>query len=116
MVIQNGSDRRAAPRAAAFFAVEISSPAKRSRCGVTRDASDRGLLVVTPSRFSPAEALELTVHVNGLSTQLRGRVVRVDENPPTSPELWRYRLGIALEEPLPSDLLDRVRDQAATLS
>lgn len=112
MVTTDGSDRRTAPRITAFFAVELSSAAKRSRCGVTRNASDGGLLVVTPSRFAPADALDLAVHVEGFSAQLKGRVVRIDENPASSPELWRYRLAIALDEPLPAELLGRVSERA----
>lgn len=116
MVSSHGLDRRTAPRVTAFFAVEMSSPSKSSRCGVTRNASDKGLLVVTPSRFAPADPLELAVHVEGLCAHLRGRIVRIDENPASSHELWRYRLAIQLDEPLPAALLDRVRDPVAQAS
>jgi hypothetical protein len=105
MVSKDGSERRTKPRVPAYFAVELSSSAKRMRCGVTRNASGLGLLVVTPSRFRPSDELEVAVHADGHRAQLKGRVVRVDENPVSSSELWRYRLGIALEEPLPADIL-----------
>lgn len=107
MVSRDGSERRTKPRVPAYFAVQISSPAKRMRCGVTRNASRQGLLVVTPSRFQPSDALELALHADGFCAQVKGRVVRVDENPVSSSELWRYRLAVALDEPLPAELLPR---------
>jgi hypothetical protein len=108
MVVESGivrTERRSNPRISAFFAVELSSEAKRGRCGVTRNASDRGLLIVTPSRFQPDDVLELSVHAENQSARLRGRIVRIDENSMRSPELWRYRLAVELDEPLPSELL-----------
>jgi hypothetical protein len=99
------TERRSKPRIPAFFAVELSSDEKRGRCGVTRNASDRGLLIVTPSKFHAEERIELAVHAENAAAKLRGRVVRVDENSSRSPEVWRYRLAVELEEPLPSELL-----------
>ena len=37
---------------------------------------------------------------------VRGRVIRVDENPVSSPELWRWRVGVELEAALPADLIE----------
>ncbi len=108
MVAESGivrTERRIEPRIPAFFAVELSSPAKRGRCGVTRNASPTGLLIVTPSRFQADDRLELSVHAEGFAAKLAGRVVRVDENPARSSELWRYRLAVALDAPLPGELL-----------
>ena len=108
MVAESGivrTERRTTPRIPAFFAVELSSTAKRGRCGVTRNASPSGLLIVTPSRFRPDDRLEVSVHAEGLAARLAGRVVRIDENSPRSSELWRYRLAVELDEPLPGQLL-----------
>src|SRR4051812_12546826 len=99
------AERRSKPRIPAFFAVELSSDAKQGRCGVTRNASHRGLLIVTPSKFSAEERIDLAVHAENTAARLRGRIVRVDENPARSSELWRYRLAVELEEPLPEELL-----------
>lgn len=109
MIAHDGIERRTDVRTPAYFAVELSSEAKRSRCGVTRNASGQGLLVVTPSRFKPSDELEVAVHVETACTRLKGRVVRVDENPASSPELWRYRLAIMLHDPLPAEILARAR-------
>jgi hypothetical protein len=99
------TERRSEPRIPAYFAVEMSSDAKRGRCGVTRNASHQGLLVITPSRFHENDRLELAVHADGIAAKVTGRIVRIDENPPRSPELWRYRLGVELEQPLPVAIL-----------
>jgi hypothetical protein len=112
MVARDGSERRTKPRIPAYIAVELSSATKPMRTGVTRNASRQGLLVVTPSRFKPADTLELNVHVPGFCATLKGRVVRVDENPISSSELWRYRLAIELDEPLPPELLDRAQRES----
>lgn len=108
MVLESGvvrTERRSNPRIPAFFAVELSSEAKRGRCGVTRNASGRGLLIVTPSKFNADDRIELALHAENKAARLRGRIVRIDENPPRSSEIWRYRLAVELEEPLPSELL-----------
>jgi hypothetical protein len=109
MVAESGvvrSERRGNRRSPVFCAVELSSVAKPRRCGVTRNASDKGLLIVTPSRFAEGDRLDVSVYLRGAAAKVTGHVVRVDVNPATSNELWRYRLAVALDEPLPADLLD----------
>jgi hypothetical protein len=101
------SERRNNQRIPAYFAVELNSAQKRGRCGVTRNASDTGLLIVTPSRFAASDRLELAVHTGGAQRRLAGRIVRVDENGAKSHETWRFRLAVQLDEPLPGDLLER---------
>jgi hypothetical protein len=115
MVAESGivrTERRSTPRIPAFFAVELSSSVKRGRCGVTRNASPSGLLIVTPSRFRRDDRLELAVHADGIS-HLAGRIVRIDENSPRSSELWRYRLAVALDEPMPGQLLELAESSPA---
>lgn len=101
-----GEDRRNHPRQAAILAVGLESERRRQRLGVTRDLSTRGLLIVTPSRFSKGDRLKLTVHTGAGEINVFGRVAHVDEHPVSSPELWRYRVGIALDEALPPAILD----------
>jgi hypothetical protein len=101
-------DRRGEPRTAAVLAVGLESETKGGRHGVTRDLSATGLLIVTPSHFTKGDRLKIKVHSNGSGdgVDVIGRVTRVDENPISSPELWRYRVGIELDIPLPVSLLD----------
>ena len=99
-------DRRGKPRHAAVLAVALESDAKTARHGVTRDLSDSGLLIVTPSHFAKGDRIKIKVHAGAARVDVVGRVARVDENPISSPELWRYCVGVALEEPLPTGILD----------
>ena len=100
--------RRSAPRMPVALAVMLSSSAKPGRCGVTRNASRKGLLIATPSRFSVGEELSVSVHVGAEAGHVAARVVRVEENAADSPEVWRYRLAVELEEALPASLLEAV--------
>lgn len=101
-------DRRGEPRTAAVLSVDLASDTKGGRLGVTRDLSATGLLIVTPSHFTKGDRLKIKVHAGGseVGVDVCGRVTRVDENPISSPELWRYRVGIELDNPLPVTLFD----------
>ncbi|OJY31067.1 MAG: hypothetical protein BGO98_45090 [Myxococcales bacterium 68-20] len=105
-------DRRGQPRAPAILAVGLESETKSSRHGVTRDVSSNGLLIVTPSHFAKGDRIKIKVHAGAVGVDVVGRVARVTENPISSPELWRYRVGVELDEPLPVALVDGARAHA----
>lgn len=110
MVADSGlvrTDRRREKRTAAVLAVALDTTEKQNRHGVTRDLSTKGLLVVTPSAFKRGDKVQVTVHAGGEDVAVVGHVARVDENPVSSPELWRWRVGIELEAALPSDFVER---------
>ncbi len=90
-----------------MLAVAIDTADKQNRHGVTRDLSATGLLVVTPSSFKLGDRVEVRVHAGGDGLSAIGHVARIDENPVSSPELWRWRVGIALEHPLPPDFVEQ---------
>ncbi len=113
--MSTNAERRRHPRVPAFCAVELSSAEKPKRCGVTRDASGRGLRVVTPSRFQVGDELSLAVYLDGEEMVLSGRAVRIEENGYESDEPWRYRLSIALDEEIPEDALVSASDAASRL-
>lgn len=100
-------DRRRAARTAAVLAVGLQNESKQARHGVTRDLSAKGLLVVTPSTFKLGDRVEVTLHAGGADLNVAGHVARIDENPVSSPELWRWRVGIELDTPLPSEFVER---------
>jgi hypothetical protein len=100
-------DRRRAERTPAVLAVALDTTDKPGRHGVTRDLSEKGLLVVTPSTFKPGDRVTVTVHAAGEGVNVSGEVRRVDENPISSPELWRWRVGIELDAPLPNEFVER---------
>jgi hypothetical protein len=100
------------PRLPVVLAVELSSKSKPGRCGVTRNASGKGLLIITPSRFAVGDELDLAVHVGDRSGRASARVVRVEENAKDSCETWRYRLAVELDGALPESLLEEARARA----
>lgn len=100
-----GEDRRGTPRTPAVFAVGLESDKTGERHGVTRDLSTTGLLIVTPTQYSKGDRLKLRVHVGASLVDVAGKVMRVDENPVSSPELWRWRVGVQLDQPLPVEVL-----------
>ena len=100
-MVAKDTERRRISRTHAVFAVKIDSDTRRGRLGVVRDASEKGLLVVTPSSFRPGERLELTVFAGEEEFALSGTVARLDENPFSSSEPWRWRVAISLDQALP---------------
>lgn len=98
-------DRRVKPRTPAVLAVALESDSKPARHGVTRDLSATGLLIVTPSHFAKGDRLKIKLHAGAGGVDVVGHVARVDENPISSPELWRYRVGVVLEQPLASSVV-----------
>ena len=103
----NRKNRRRAERTPAVLAVALDTQDKQGRHGVTRDLSEKGLLVVTPSTFKRGDRVQVTVHAGGEDVNVSGQVARVDENPISSPELWRWRVGIELDSPLPADFVEQ---------
>jgi len=108
MMHSSHEDRRENSRTPAVLAVGLATDVKAGRHGVTRDLSTKGLLIVTPSHFIKGDRLKITVHGAEGGVNVEGRVARVDENPISSPELWRYRVGVELDAPLPNALADVV--------
>jgi len=108
--------RRRVPRVPVVLAVELSSAEKPRRCGVTRNASGTGLLIVTPSRFAVGERLALSVHVTDHAEHVEGRVVRVEENPASSVEMWRYKLAVELDDALSEEALEALAARARPTS
>ena len=99
-------DRRGNARTPAVLAVGLASDVKAGRHGVTRDLSEKGLLIVTPSHFVKGDRVKITVHTGSAGVEVEGRIARIDENPISSPELWRYRVGVELDQPLPTNVVD----------
>jgi hypothetical protein len=107
-------DRRTAARVDAILVVELSSEEKGSRQGITRNVSERGLLIATRSKFNPGDRLELTLlAANASPVNVNARVVRVDETPPE--QAWRYRVAVELEEAVPGGLIEDGAAAAARL-
>jgi hypothetical protein len=94
------SDRRFSTRRPTIIAVEIDGTERKGRLGVSRDTSQTGMLMATPSRFEIGEELSLKLFVNHTCEEVRGRVIRVETTPMKGNEIWRYRLAVEFTEPL----------------
>lgn len=99
-------ERRRISRTHAVFAVQIDSDTRRGRLGVVRDASEKGLLMVSPSSFQPGERVSLTVFAGEEEFAVSGTVARLDENSVSSSEPWRWRVAISLEQSLPQVVVE----------
>jgi PilZ domain len=76
------SERRRHGRREVFLPMRIDSREKSDRIGVTRNASESGLLIGTPSHFAVGDHLELTFAEGaGVTRALQARVVRVALDP-----------------------------------
>ena len=102
---QPPSDRRTAFRHTAHMAASIEVDGAVVDCGVSRDASATGLLLMTRTDLRPGTAVDLLLYVvEGESPRkLRGTVVHSEKLPPRERDVWIYCVGISIQDP-PSDL------------
>jgi hypothetical protein len=101
-MMTSDQDRRIHPRYKAQFAVGIDGEQKKGRLGVAQDASAHGVLVNTSSRFAPKDEVTLTLHAVPGGTQVKARLVRIQEVARESPYPWRYLAAAEFVEPLPA--------------
>lgn len=103
------SDRRAAERVEAIVVLQLDS---EGRYGVTRDVSERGILLATRGEFQVDDRLEVVVFGKGESLKRKARVVRVEKLAPT--EEWPFRVAMELDEPFPPEVIEQGTTAAAT--
>ena len=103
-------ERRTSGRVEALVLVQLGD---KDDYGVTRDVSERGLLIATRSRFIVGDRIEVAVHGATGVVKANARVIRVQETPPEEP--WRYRVALELDEPIPSQVVEHGARAAATL-
>jgi hypothetical protein len=102
-------ERRTTERVEALVVVMIGG---HKRHAVTRNASERGLLIATRSKLELGDRLELQIPSKDTTIQVTGRVVRIDEPPDAE---WRYLVGLELDEPLPHVVIEAGKETAAKL-
>ena len=102
-------ERRAGER---FEAIVVLQLDEEGRYGVSRDISERGLLVATRQELRAGERLNVVVHGKGESLPRTARVVRVQRTPPK--EEWPFLVGLELDEPLPKEIIEQGTRVAAT--
>jgi hypothetical protein len=107
------SERRLAARKAAHFVAEIESNGARIGCGVSRDASASGLLILSRADISPGTRVVVRLWVPGEEQPraLDGAVVRRETMRPGESSIWKHRIAVSLDKP-PADL-ERMIDEMA---
>lgn len=101
------NDKRVAPREPVHFVAEIELEGERLGCGVSRNASGNGLLLLTLVEPPVGSRLVLRLYVPRESQPrvLDATVVRTEKVPVTEGLVWLFRLGVHLEA-APPDLQD----------
>lgn len=100
MTDTNDKNRRTAERVDAVVVLQLD---EKGSYGVTRDVSQRGLLLATRVELKPGDTLEVTVHASDRSFKRNARVVRVEKTKPD--EEWPFRVAMELDEAVPDDVL-----------
>ena len=103
------SNRRAAERVEAIVVLQLDAD---GRYGVTRDVSERGLLLATRSEFKLDDRLEVVIFQKGEPLKRKARVVRVEKAAPT--EQWPFFVAMELDEPFPPEVIEQGTQAAAT--
>jgi hypothetical protein len=103
-------DKREAPRKPVHFVAVIELDGEEIGCGVSRDASGTGFLLLTRLNLAPGRELGLQVFVprEEDARRLKATVVRCEPIPPTSHIVWDYRVAVRIHDP-PPDLKDIVQ-------
>jgi hypothetical protein len=102
-------DRRTGERVEAIVVLQLD---EQGRYGVTRDVSDKGLLIATREELRAGDRLDVVVYVKDQSLKRVARVVRVEKSPPS--EEWPFRVAMELDGPLPSVVIEEGTRAAAT--
>jgi hypothetical protein len=115
------NEKRRAKREAAHFVAEIQLDNQRLGCGVSRDASGVGLLLMTDVEPAVGSGLILRLYVprEAQPRVLTATVVRCEKVPIAERGVWHYRVGVKLDQPpedlqqIAASLTDTVRNQSA---
>ena len=99
------NEKRGSKREPVHFVADIELDGQRLGCGVSRDASGVGLLLLTDAEPAVGNALTLRLYVPGEAQPrvLEATVVRCEKIPIAERVMWPYRVGVKLERP-PEDL------------
>jgi hypothetical protein len=104
-------ERRAGERVEGIVVLQLD---ESGRYGVTRDISDKGLLIATRSEMKPGDRLDVVLRTKDLQLKRKARVVRVEKSPPN--EEWPFRVAMELDEPLPREVIDEGAKAATTFT
>jgi hypothetical protein len=102
--MSDSTERRAAPREPAHLVTTIDVDGKETGCGVSRDASGAGFLLLTHLDIAPATKLVLRVFVPGEEDPraIAASVIRSERIPLVEGLVWDFRVAVALDTPDPA--------------
>jgi len=103
-------DKRLAPRELVNLVTEIELEGQQTGCGVSRDASGGGLLLLTHLHPPQGSNLALSLYFPGESEarRLTASVVRCEPIPAAEGLVWTYRVAVSFRNP-PADLQQLVQ-------
>jgi len=103
-------EKRTAHREPAHLVATIELDSKEIGCGVSRDASGAGFLLLTHVEIALGTEVVLRVYVprEEEPRRIEASVVRCERVPPAEGLVWDYRLAARLAHPAP-DLQELVR-------
>lgn len=101
------NDKRVAPREPVHFVAEMELDGERLGCGVSRNASGSGMLLLTLVEPPVGSKLVVRLYVPRESQPrvLDATVVRTEKVLPTEGLVWLFRIGVHLDS-APADLQD----------
>lgn len=113
-------DKRVAPREPVHFVAEIELQGQRIGCGISRDASGAGLLLLTDVEPPVGSSLVLILYIPHEEEPrvLDAAVVRCEKIPATEGVVWPYRVGVRLENPPPDlqQIVERLTKRRSSLA
>jgi hypothetical protein len=109
----DSQERRGATRHNVYIGAEIDIGDGPVRSAITRDASARGLLLLTRTSLEPEQRVRITVFLKeGERRTVGGRVVRQEALDAAENALWRQKVAFELDD-ADADLAQRIEELAA---
>lgn len=98
-------DKRLVPRETVHLVTEIELDGRQIGCGVSRDASGSGLLLLTHLNLEKGSEIALRLYVPPETDArlLKASVVRSERIPAAEGVVWDYRVAVSFRDP-PADL------------
>ena len=104
-------DKRLLPREFVHLVTEIELDDQQVGCGVSRDASGGGLLLLTHLNLAQGSQIALRLYLppEADPRRLKASVVRSERIPAVEGVVWDYRIAVAFHDP-PADLQQLVHN------
>ena len=103
--MSEAKDKRGVPREPVHLVAEIEFDGGQVGCGVSRDASGAGFLLLTHLNLAAGSEIALRLYVprEADARLIKASVVRSERIPASERLVWDYRIAVSLHAP-PADL------------